>query len=570
MSKIQKALRVTSRRRKYADGGDTSDLSPNDQAAMMPETYVNPLAKHLTAGAVSRPYGMIKDMVDGAREDAQDWGENGMSNGVSPKTIRGSGELVVQGLGNSIGVRPVPGGSTAGVFVGPYGATALRNAAKETGNAAAEKALVHPVVGKEIEKEVQSMPEWMRDPYRSTVQEERDRWAHSVLEARAAKGDFRDRDVFARSGWSFTADGKPAKEISDIGASVKPVKGAPGKFALDHPAGDLHKTYDMPPITQGGGPKDSVAYFRTEPLTIGTEGNPAKNTSAILHEMQHGISLREGWPRGGNPGRIPQEVSNRELFPGRPIPEYQKEIFMAADPRITREKFGGLSSDSNTARLAGYLHSAGENQAFNVQNRRRNSFKYLMHPQDTEISPRAFQYMEYNAPRKAGGGGVGNFNPERASAFGLAHQGAIKSSVPGRTDKLNLDVASGSSVVPADVVSGLGQGNSDAGHAILSKMFTSGPYGMNLPKAKAGSRVGPRKSSLSKMSFTKSGYADGGETGNTPIVAAGGEHVITPDQVMAVGGGDLDLGHKFLNRWYENTRAKTIQQMKSLKPPKNG
>src|SRR6266700_2659093 len=45
----------------------------------------------------------------------------------------------------------------------------------------------------------------------------------------------------------------------------------------------------------------------------------------------------------------------------------------------------------------------------------------------------------------------------------------------GRTDKNNLDVAAGSYVLPADVVSGLGEGNSLAGASVWDKIIRSLP-----------------------------------------------------------------------------------------------
>ncbi len=59
--------------------------------------------------------------------------------------------------------------------------------------------------------------------------------------------------------------------------------------------------------------------------------------------------------------------------------------------------------------------------------------------------------------QRAGGGKVGNFDPERGAAIGLSRQGMIRSAVPGRTDKLNLNVPSGSYIIPADIPSALGQ-----------------------------------------------------------------------------------------------------------------
>jgi len=48
----------------------------------------------------------------------------------------------------------------------------------------------------------------------------------------------------------------------------------------------------------------------------------------------------------------------------------------------------------------------------------------------------------------------------------------------GRDDNLPINVSSGAYVVPADIVSGIGDGNSQAGGAILARAFHSGPLGM--------------------------------------------------------------------------------------------
>ena len=542
--------------RRYAEGG----ASPFDWSGVgeaMPENIgkdkiMDPVANVAIGAATTYP-GYIKSMVDAAKTQPGSEEAHEAYGDVAKNT----GDMGLSMIGPK-------GGSptTAGVFVGPYGALALRNAAKESGNIAAEKALIHPVVGKELEKEVQSMPEWMRDPYRLSVQEARDDWARKTLEQRAAKGDFNDRDVFSKSGWSFTADHKPAKEISDVGAKVIPHPDFPensGKYMISHPAGDLHKTYDIPPIEKGVSTIKNVdAYFRRHSngdIGIGITGDPLKNTSPALHEMQHAISHREGWPAGSNPKATPKEVTNRELFPGEKLPEYQRELFMKSDKKVNPEMLDRLDSSPNTAALAAYLHSAGENQAFNVQHTRSHPFKYLIHPADREIVPRAFQHVEY----KAGGGNVGNFNPERGEAFGLAQQGMIKSDVPGRTDKLHLNVPAGSYIIPSDIVSALGEGNSLGGSKILEKMFSTGPYGMK--PMKGGSSRRPRMPSMR--------FASGGETEETlPIIAAGGEWIVHPPAIRQLGGGDMEVGHRVLDKFVLHIRKKHVKTLRHLKPPK--
>jgi hypothetical protein len=124
------------------------------------------------------------------------------------------------------------------------------------------------------------------------------------------------------------------------------------------------------------------------------------------------------------------------------------------------------------------------------------------------------------------------------------HVGPIHSPVAGRTDHLPMHVPSGSYVIPADIISAMGEGNTMAGFKIMNSIVEE--YG-ELPKA----------------------YAEGGFAGDlVPIVAAGGEYVISPESVTAMGDGDMDHGHKELDEFVKKMRAKTIQTLKGLPGPK--
>lgn len=59
----------------------------------------------------------------------------------------------------------------------------------------------------------------------------------------------------------------------------------------------------------------------------------------------------------------------------------------------------------------------------------------------------------------------------------LQHTGPIHSSVAGRTDHLPMHVPTGSYVLPADIVSAGGEGNTAAGFKVLRRMFGGEPYG---------------------------------------------------------------------------------------------
>lgn len=155
----------------------------------------------------------------------------------------------------------------------------------------------------------------------------------------------------------------------------------------------------------------------------------------------------------------------------------------------------------------------------------------------------------------------------QSPSYNLRHQGLLNSSIPGRTDKLPMRVKSGSYVVPADIVSGLGQGNSMAGGAILKNMFNTGPLGIK-PMHPRGTQPPRLRPMMKQPHLQEGGEADEGEDDHVPIIAAGGEFIISPEAVQHVGHGDINAGHKVLDRLMLKFRKKNIEDQKKLKPPK--
>jgi Family of unknown function (DUF6496) len=164
-------------------------------------------------------------------------------------------------------------------------------------------------------------------------------------------------------------------------------------------------------------------------------------------------------------------------------------------------------------------------------------------------------------PHRAFGGGLAGLTPgyiERQEARGLAHTGPIASAVGGRTDHHAINVPSGSYVLPAAHVSALGQGNTLNGFAVLSRMF--GPP-MNVRRGSGP----PRLPGMRMPSDVGGARGHGG--GQVPIMAAGGEYVLSPDQVGKVGGGHLDHGHRILDEWVKSTHKKLAKTAAKLPPP---
>ena len=172
------------------------------------------------------------------------------------------------------------------------------------------------------------------------------------------------------------------------------------------------------------------------------------------------------------------------------------------------------------------------------------------------------------------------------------HSGAIHSTVAGRTDHLPMHVKSGSYVIPADVISGMGEGNTMAGYKVAKDIFSranrgyvrkeapygaSGlPYGVSTPgRAEGGKTISNDDALHAAAGAGRAGAGRAGlervqagsETG-VPIVAAGGEFVIPPEDVQEIGKGSLDDGHKILDHFVKKFRAKTIKTMQQLPGPK--
>lgn len=135
------------------------------------------------------------------------------------------------------------------------------------------------------------------------------------------------------------------------------------------------------------------------------------------------------------------------------------------------------------------------------------------------------------------------------------HAGPIHSAVAGRTDHLPMKVAHGSYVLPAQHVSHLGESNTLAGFKVLRRVFSGIPYGGK--GGPYGKSSGPYDEPL----------ADGGAPDGVEIVAAGGEYVLTPEEVAWAGNGDIHRGHRVLDEWIKRAKADHAKTLEKLPLP---
>jgi hypothetical protein len=207
---------------------------------------------------------------------------------------------------------------------------------------------------------------------------------------------------------------------------------------------------------------------------------------------------------------------------------------------------------------------------------------------------------------RAEGGGTATADSRAIEGYDFLH-GLIRSSGSGRTDTLPLNVPSGAYVLPADIVSGLGQGNTIAGAKILDRVFSgmpyhaaNAPYGSRMPSATRGPGVPGAPERYSGQQRSSSGgappsnpgpavpppaspggygskphMATGGIHGGlppnkhqrVPIIAAGGEYVVHPEDVRFIGGGDMKKGFNWLDNFVKDVRERTRKTLGRLPGP---
>jgi len=186
------------------------------------------------------------------------------------------------------------------------------------------------------------------------------------------------------------------------------------------------------------------------------------------------------------------------------------------------------------------------------------------------FSDKSIEKVPLSRPKKANGGPFADMSytkgdmsytkPDERYMQHKIHEGPIHSPVAGRTDHLPMNVESGSYVIPADIISAMGEGNTMAGFKIARKLFSSKPYAQE-----------PQPYAEGEQPYAEGkpyGARAAGGRAPVEIVAAGGEYVISPEDVVQLGDGDIDHGHEILDEFVKGYRNKTIQTLKKLPGPK--
>jgi hypothetical protein len=125
----------------------------------------------------------------------------------------------------------------------------------------------------------------------------------------------------------------------------------------------------------------------------------------------------------------------------------------------------------------------------------------------------------------------------------IQEEGLVDSATPGRADLLHVRVRRGSYVIPADVVSGVGQGNTDAGVRILESRLSSG----ELP--------GLARGGLAAADLVE-------------VRLSGGEYVLNPETVEVLGQGHHEAGAKRLDGFIARVREHVMKKAATMPAPR--
>lgn len=171
--------------------------------------------------------------------------------------------------------------------------------------------------------------------------------------------------------------------------------------------------------------------------------------------------------------------------------------------------------------------------------------------------------------RALGGPSFSEANPwwERQEAYAASRPatGFLSGATPGRADSLKTTAPSGAYVMPADVIAGLGEGNSLSGAHVMDMILRSGPHGTPMPRGAKG--MGPPRPPRPVSYQAKGGGVQAGNEPAVPVALSHGEYVVSPEQVAALGGGNVKRGHRILDELVMELRARHIKKLKELKAP---
>jgi hypothetical protein len=152
---------------------------------------------------------------------------------------------------------------------------------------------------------------------------------------------------------------------------------------------------------------------------------------------------------------------------------------------------------------------------------------------------------------------------------GSADRGLLLGSTMGRADAVKTSSPSGSYILPAEMVSGLGEGNGLAGARLIQEMTSTGPFGTSLPRMTHG-RGPPSPPHVQAATNAKGGGVQNGPEERTPVALSHMEYKLTPrDCIVMVSKMvghpvPLDYAHRVLDKWVKFEHKRHAEKLAKL------
>jgi hypothetical protein len=354
--------------------------------------------------------------------------------------------------------------------------------------------------------------------------------------------------------WRAKVEGAPwhASAEGDESAASPPTATAAPQTQEPAPPAKLVGGYSIP---QSGNlpPPVNPAAFTPAAFTPAAGGNPAGVIDVV--GAAKAKQLAQGYADGGR-------VDTRDYMAGvdpnvdapPPLPERAYPSLPPAPPMPERARLPVtplpplLANNAHFSKVWELLHHNPSEVPYQdlitasryLEHARQQKGTLTAEDQSIPSASLFDKFMEYlhgsgeqpTPQRLANGGKVSSTknDSKRATVTGY-----IDSKTGGVSDKLAYNAGKDSYVLPADVVSGLGDGNSNAGAKILDDKYKD--------RAKTPSKA------------------------TVPVKLSGGEYVIHPSAVKRAGGGNIDKGLDHFDSLVHRVRARTIHALNKKKAP---
>lgn len=390
-----------------------------------------------------------------------------------------------------------------------------------------------------------------------------------------------NREIWKETGQFFGPEGRVRENISDVPLHVKMIEPKANRN-VSHPLDDVithPELFDQfpeirshPVIFKEALPDRFLNSARTTPsgaFEVPTDARKSDYAKLLQYLIASKTGLSPASRHGaGNYGADLAKTAERAATARHSTPQ-DLEAVSAYLNRIQNEKgildtlvstkgaqkgatqaSGRVAGNADARRVqfmstqpdAGEVYPYGTGEFWpKKQHNRPVSFENIFPLVPDNMNPEQIQEFLLNWRNYGSGRGFANGGRVKRVAEAARRRlavGALTGKTDGRADKLPVTLPAGAYVIPADIVSALGEGNTAAGFGKLDARFPGG-------KRRAVKRDG----------------------GAVEAIVSDGEFIVAPGEVRKLGGGDLDRGHAALDLFVKGTRAAHIRRLQQIPDP---